>query len=70
MSCWTYAVMYEHKSIPELMMKLEKEECQNPRKMIGKFVVLKELHQNSGTTGGFYEGLDWPTRDAVLCWIY
>ena len=37
--------------------------------LIDKFVVLKELHQNSYTAGGLYEGLDRPSRDDIQGYI-
>ena len=37
--------------------------------LIDKFAVLKELHQNSCTAGGFFEGLDQPSRDDIQGYI-
>ena len=37
--------------------------------LIDKFAVLKELHHNSCTAGGFFEGLDQPSRDDIRGYI-
>ena len=37
--------------------------------LIDKFVVLKELHQNSCTAGRFYKGMDQPSKDDIQGYI-